>query len=151
MESHHKCQLAELCRVCGCKLHRGVKAKGKPPKAEPTYLCSAYADSLLVAFDISVSTDQEEIHPQFFCTLCHKAMLRVQVAIKCKNQYKCQMQPYNWSTHTADTCKVQVHVLLVHVLNMMLCCRHVNHFTSMEHRLPQSQQRWYTHQQASWL
>ena len=34
----------------------------------------------------------------------------------------CQVQPYNWSTHTADTCKVQVH---------MLCCRHVNHFTSI--------------------
>ncbi|KAL5463958.1 hypothetical protein EMCRGX_G032910 [Ephydatia muelleri] len=76
MESHHKCRLTDLCRVCGCKLQRGVKAKGKPPKPEPTYQCSAYTDSLLVAFDISVY--QEEIHPQLFCTLCHKAMLRVQ-------------------------------------------------------------------------
>eukprot|EP00731_Ephydatia_muelleri_P010733 Em0005g1319a len=79
MESHHKCRLTDLC---GCKLQRGVKAKGKPPQPEPTYQCSAYTDSLFVAFDISVSTDQEEIHPQLFCTLCHKAMLRVQVAIK---------------------------------------------------------------------
>ena len=83
------------------------QTKGKLPKPEPTYQCSAHTDSLLVAFDINVSTDQEEIHPPLFCTLCHKAMLRVQVAMKCKNQYKCSLQPYNWSTHTADTCKVQ--------------------------------------------
>eukprot|EP00731_Ephydatia_muelleri_P028143 Em0019g1016a len=87
MESHHKCRLTDLCRVCGCKLQRGVKAKGKPPKPEPTYQCSAYTDSLLVAFDISVY--QEEIHPQLFCTLCHKAMLRVQwQSSACKPFYK---------------------------------------------------------------
>ena len=70
MEVHHKCRLVDLCRVCGCKLHRGIKAKGRAVKPEPSYSCISYADKLLVAFDINVAVDAPEIHPQRFCTLC---------------------------------------------------------------------------------
>eukprot|EP00731_Ephydatia_muelleri_P035983 Em0187g6a len=105
MEVHHKCRLVDLCRVCGCKLHRGVKAKGKAVKPEPSYSCISYADKLLVAFDINVAVDAAEIHPQKFCTLCFKAMSRVLVAKEQKNHVKCYVQLYNWHLHSASTCK----------------------------------------------
>eukprot|EP00731_Ephydatia_muelleri_P014658 Em0008g378a len=105
MEVHHKCRLVDLCRVCGCKLHRGVKAKGKSVKPEPSYSCISYADKLLVAFDINVAVDAAEIHPQKFCTLCFKAMSRVLVAKEQKNHVKCYVQLYNWHLHSASTCK----------------------------------------------
>ena len=100
MEVHHKCRLVDLCRVCGCKLHRGVKAKGKAVKPEPSYSCISYADKLLVAFDINVAVDAAEIHPQKFCTLCFKAMSRVLVAKEQKNHVKCYVQLYNWHLHS---------------------------------------------------
>eukprot|EP00731_Ephydatia_muelleri_P028761 Em0020g405a len=105
MEVHHKCRLVDLCRVCGCKLHRGVKAKGKAVKPEPSYSCISYADKILVAFDINVAVDAAEIHPQKFCTLCFKAMSRVLVAKEQKNHVKCYVQLYNWHLHSASTCK----------------------------------------------
>ena len=62
-----------------------------------------------------------------FCTLCHKAMVRAQVANKCKNQYKCQVQPFN----TADTCKVHYYMyaydLHLHDVMLWACksfCKH---------------------------
>ena len=120
MEVHHKCRLVDLCRVCGCKLHRGVKAKGKAVKPEPSYSCISYADKLLVAFDINVAVDAAEIHPQKFCTLCFKAMSRVLVAKEQKNHVKCYVQLYNWHLHSASTCKV-CKWFLVHVPPLTLC------------------------------
>ena len=55
--AHHKNESAaldDLCRVCGCKLHRGIKAKGRAVKPEPPYSCISYADKLLVAFNINI-------------------------------------------------------------------------------------------------
>ena len=53
--AHHKngsAALVDLCRVCGCKLHRGIKAKGRAVKPEPPYSCISYADKFLVAFNV---------------------------------------------------------------------------------------------------
>ena len=128
MEVHHKCRLVDLCRVCGCKLHRGVKAKGKAVKPEPSYSCISYADKLLVAFDINVAVDAAEIHPQKFCTLCFKAMSRVLVAKEQKNHVKCYVQLYNWHLHSASTCKVckwfLVHVPPTHSMQIHRGVRH---------------------------
>ena len=71
--AHHKngsAPLDDLCRVCGCKLHRGIKAKGRAVKPEPPYSCISYADKFLVAFNINILVDTPEIHSQMFCTLC---------------------------------------------------------------------------------
>ena len=51
---HQKYRLVDLCRVCGCKLRRGIKAKGKAVKPEPPYSCIFYTDKLV---------DAPEIHP----------------------------------------------------------------------------------------
>ena len=71
--AHHNnggAALDDLCRVWGCKLHRGIKAKGRVVKPEPPYSCISYADKFLVAFNINILVDTPEIHPQMFCTLC---------------------------------------------------------------------------------
>ena len=49
--------LDDLCRVCGCKLHRGIKAKGRAVEPEPPYSCNSYADKFLVAFNINILVD----------------------------------------------------------------------------------------------
>ena len=45
--------IVDLCRVCGCKLRRGIEAKGRAVKPEPP----SYADNFLVAFNINVLVD----------------------------------------------------------------------------------------------
>ena len=90
--AHHKngsAALDDLCRVCGCKLHRGIKAKGRAVKPEPPYSCISYADKLLVAFNINILVDTPEIHPQMFYTLC---LIKAHVFLRpkeLKNHFKC--------------------------------------------------------------
>ena len=50
MEVHHKYRLVDLqlCQVCRCKLHRGIKAKGIAVKLEPPCSCIFYADKFLL-------------------------------------------------------------------------------------------------------
>ena len=62
--------LDDLCRVCGGKLHRGIKAKGTAVEPEPPYSCISYDDKFLVAFNVNILVDTPEIHPQMFCTFC---------------------------------------------------------------------------------
>lgn len=100
------CRREDLCRVCGCRLQKALKAKGKTGKREPQYACRSYSKDLMTAFDIDVVSDAVEIHSQMFCILCHKAMTRIVRAKECQTPYKFSVQPYNWHTHTLDTCKV---------------------------------------------
>ena len=106
MESDHTCRREDLCRVCGCRLQKALRAKGKTGKQKPQYACRSYSKDLMTAFDIDVASDAVEIDPQMFCILCHKAMTRIVRAKECQRPYKCSVQPYNWHTHTLDTCKV---------------------------------------------
>lgn len=57
-------------------------------KAPKPGLNTIAALTLIVYWLYLTLTYQEEIHPQMFC---HKAIVKVQVANKGKNQYKCQV------------------------------------------------------------
>ena len=87
--AHHKNVSAALCRVCGCKLHRTIKAKGRAVEPEPPYSCISYADKFLVAFNINIRVDTPEIHPQMFCIFC---LIKAHVFLWQNSYFKCYVQ-----------------------------------------------------------
>ena len=68
----HRCKLDELCRVCGCKLHK-VSTKPAAKKRYPCmYQCAAFSEELLSAFHIATTKDCYQIHPPMFCNKCYR-------------------------------------------------------------------------------
>ena len=99
----HRCKLDELCRVCGCKLH---KVSTKPAAKKRLYQCAAFSEELLSAFHIATIKDCHQIHPSMFCNKCYLTMKHVTTATLHKKPYKCGLKPYDWYNHTIHSCKV---------------------------------------------
>lgn len=103
----HKCQLDDLCRLCGCKPSK-LRKQATMAKKRPSYMymCAEFHEELLSAFHIDTTKDSPEIHPPKFCNKCYVMMKRVTVASQSQTSYKCLLEPYDWSSHTISTCKV---------------------------------------------
>ena len=103
----HKCQLDNLCRLCGCKPSKRRK-QAAMAKKRPSYMfmCAEFHEELLSAFHIDTQKDSPEIHPPKFCNKCYVMMKRATVASQSQTPYTCPLEPYDWSNHTVSTCKV---------------------------------------------
>ena len=68
----HKCQLDNLCRLCGCKPSKRRK-QATMAKKRPSYMfmCAEFHEELLSAFHIDTQKDSPEIHPPKFCNKCY--------------------------------------------------------------------------------
>lgn len=83
--SNHVSFLERHCRVC-CK----VLGKQK-------YLCSHH-ESLLKSLGVNLSSDNPEIHPQYFCNYCYLSAKKHMCG-----QQSCTLSPTQWLPHS-DTC-----------------------------------------------
>ena len=66
----HCDRLNALCRICGDRVVRISKDKGRSVK-----LCEEYADLIKEFHDVHVQQDQEGKHPKGICTKCSACSL----------------------------------------------------------------------------
>ena len=62
-----ECKDGRFIQVCGCRLQKPLKAKGKTGQQKPQIFVRSYSKDLMTVFDIDVASDAVEIHPQMFC------------------------------------------------------------------------------------
>ena len=97
----HKCQLDDLCQLCGCKpskRHKQATMAKKRPSY--TFMCAEFHEELLSAFQID--------NPPKFCnnsttTECYVMMKRATVASQSQTPYTCPLEPYDWSIQMVKT------------------------------------------------
>ncbi|XP_030831063.1 V(D)J recombination-activating protein 1-like [Strongylocentrotus purpuratus] len=94
MEQHINC-LSLLCRFCGRRVETELGKKGH------AYMVSDYHQLILQKFNIDISEDTSDIHPNKFCCTCY-----CQLTIKKPSN----LTPKNWDSHkrTSD-CQTCTH------------------------------------------
>ena len=97
----HKDALEKLCRVCGrMVVTKSVKVK---------HLCKDYADKLTVVFGVSTQSDDENIHPRYFCHACKIVLMKASSTVV---SYQHRTVVFmGWCSHVEGSCTVCQHFL----------------------------------------
>ena len=66
---YHKYCLAQLCRLCRSR------AQTARQKSAPAKLCTAYKDNIRQFYQIDISMDNPDVHPNMLCEKCYRKML----------------------------------------------------------------------------
>ena len=99
MAQHHS--LEKYCRVCGGWLQR---AKSKAA----TYKCTEHTEELRALFQVDVSSDEPDVHPQSFCNGCYAAVRRHSTAVWKGTPYRHSIEVFTWEKHTDEECAVRI-------------------------------------------
>ena len=117
------------------------------------YECASFGKDLLSAFQIETQKDSAELHPPMFCTNCYLTMKRKIAANQRQAPYKCRLEPYDWSSHTMQTCKVpQIYMYTCDLVHNQSIPHHwdANLFSRHDGLHMQHQTDWVTLQQKLW-
>ena len=99
MAQHHS--LEKHCRVYGGRLR---KAKSRAS----AYRCRLYMEELRSTFQVDVTTDEPDIHPQLFGNGCYAAVQRHSTAVSKGCPYHHSVEGFTWEVHTEEECVVRI-------------------------------------------
>lgn len=95
MDTHAEV-LSSVCRVGGGRFSECSHST--------LYSVADHSSALQAVFDIDVSKDQKDVHPQYFCSKCERVLRRVLTGGK-RSGGGCG-DPVVWCAHTRLYCKI---------------------------------------------
>ncbi len=99
-------ELNKHCRVCGGRLQ---KAK----RRAAVHTCILHTEALKATFELDVTTDDADVHPQAFCNGCYAAIQRNSTAMMKGLPYHHSIQVFPWHKHTEE-CSVRTTITFTH-------------------------------------